>query len=99
MNDLNVRNDLLSMINGQYKVFKINNSYLKKKTIQVVFNFIQENYSARFYKIQQQRYLVFKRMDVDQDLLDLLHDLSITPITEEELKNEIIMTHNEDSVQ
>lgn len=57
-----------------FRIF--NNERLKSKTSEVIFTYILNNYDFKLQVYKNERILIFNRKDIDQDLMDLLHNLT-----------------------
>lgn len=85
-----VKEEILTLDEKMFTIYKINNSNLKNKTVEVVFEYIRKHYNSKFYGIGNTRFIVFNNKDINQDLIDLLHDLSLVSVPKENLQREVL---------
>ena len=84
-----VKEKILALDEDQFTVYQFNHSDLKAKTVEVVSQHILEHYDGQIYGVGELRFIAFNNKDINQDLLDLLHDLSFRYVSKENLQSEL----------
>lgn len=83
--------EVLSLNDNDYNVYKIVKSNSTAKTAEILFLHIFNNYRVTLYSFKGDNFLIFNKNVMDQNLLDIMSDMPLTPLPMSDLKLQIIM--------
>lgn len=87
--DIKSIEELLTLNEEMFTIYKVNDCNLKKKTVEVLTQYILKHYKCKIAVIKiigRSVFIVFNKKEIDKDLLDLLHDLSWKYVTKDNLE-------------